>query len=86
MLTRKKIQNNWSCIKIEMLKHWQKLTPAEVEKTQGSLAQIYHLVHEKYGYLENFYAEFEKVCDKCATEYYKKINLEEELYEFLKAA
>ena len=86
MLTSKKIQNNWSRIKVEVVQKWGRLTLQELEKTSGSFVLICKLVKEKYGNVGNFYNEFEKICDRCSGEYYKYVNLEEELLNFLKDA
>ncbi len=83
MLVRKKIRNNWNCIKEEIVKHWPKIPMPEVEGTEGRLTSIYGLIYSHYGAAQDFYTELEIICNQCTYEFYIDKNLEEELYDFL---
>lgn len=62
MLSSLQIQKNWPTIKSQVLKHWDKLSESEVEKTRGEKALLSKLVQSKYGKLEDFDKSFEKIC------------------------
>ncbi len=62
MLNNRQIELNWHEIKSQILKHWDKLSAADVEKTYGESTKLASLVHEKYGSNSKFEKEYEKIC------------------------
>lgn len=61
MLNSQDIQNNWTHIKSQILKKWNKLNEADVDHTHGNTSKIRKLVQDSYGFGERFDSEFERI-------------------------
>lgn len=65
MLNQRQIHHQWPVIKEKILKHWNRLTEAEVDRTQGNVCELIKLVKKHYGTIEDFEEDFEDICSFC---------------------
>jgi hypothetical protein len=67
MLNQNEIYTNWPMVQDIILKHWTRLSPSELEQTDGKLTDIIRLVQKNYGSSEDFEEDFEDICWYCET-------------------
>jgi uncharacterized protein YjbJ (UPF0337 family) len=48
MINQQITDGRWTQVKCEILKAWRRLTDSEVEETNGDIAKLTGLVHQKY--------------------------------------
>ena len=65
MLNQMEIYANWPLVREKILKHWNRLTPGELDQTDGRLSDIIKLVQKNYGSSEDFEEDFEDICWYC---------------------
>jgi hypothetical protein len=61
MLYGQYIKENWTLIKSQILKKWNKLNEADVDFTQGDSRKLKTLVQNQYGLSERFDSEFARI-------------------------
>lgn len=65
MLNQSEVYTYWPVVREKILKHWTKITPVELDNTNGKLTDIIKLVQKNYGSIEDFEEDFEDICWYC---------------------
>ena len=65
MLNQSEIYTNWPMVREKILDHWTKLSPNDLDQTDGRLTDIIKLVQKNYGSSEDFEEDFEDICWYC---------------------